>query len=47
MNVFRFKLKSDYVDKYFEVIDKTNFDGTTQRYIASTGDHDYFFVAIW
>ena len=26
MNVVRFKLKSDCVDKYFEVIDKTNFD---------------------
>ena len=25
MNVVRFKLKSDYVDKYFEVIDKTSF----------------------
>ena len=38
MNVVRFKLKSDCVDKYFEVIDKTNFEGMTQRYIAKTGD---------
>ena len=36
MNVVRFKLKSDCVDKYFEVIDKTNFEGMTQRYIAQT-----------
>ena len=27
MNVVRFKLKSDCVDKYFEVIDKTGFEG--------------------
>ena len=37
MNVVRFKLKSDCVDKYFEVIDKTSFEGMTQRYIAKTG----------
>ena len=36
MNVVRFKLKSDCVDKYFEVIDKTSFAGMTQRYIAKT-----------
>ena len=47
MNVVRFKLKSDCVDKYFEVIDKTNFEGMTQRYIAKTGDFDYCFVGIW
>ena len=47
MNVVRFKLKSDYVDQYFEVIDKTIFDGMTQRYIAKTGDYDYCFVGIW
>ena len=47
MNVVRFKLKSDCVDKYFEVIDKTNFEGMTQRYIAKTGDYDYCFVGIW
>ena len=47
MNVDRFKLKSDYVDQYFEVIDKTIFDGMTQRYIAKTGDYDYCFVGIW
>jgi len=34
MNVVRFKLKSDCVDKYFEVVDKTSFEGMTQRYIA-------------
>jgi len=33
MNVVRFKLKSDCVDKYFEVIDKTSFKGMTQRYM--------------
>ena len=33
MNVVRFKLKSDCVDKYFEVIDETSFEGMTQRYI--------------
>ncbi len=46
MNVVRFKLKSDCVDKY-EVIDKTSFEGMTQRYIAKTGDYDYCFVGIW
>ena len=47
MNVVRFKLKSDCVDKYFEAIDKTIFEGMTQRYIAKTGDNDYCFVGIW
>ena len=47
MNVVRFKLKSDCVDKYFEVLDKTGFEGMTQRYIAKTGDYDYCFVGIW
>ena len=47
MNVVRFKLKSDYVDKYFEIINKTNFEGMTQRYIAKTGNYDYCFVGIW
>ena len=47
MNVVRFKLKSDCVDKYFEVIDKTSFKGMTQRYIAKTGDYDYCFFGIW
>ena len=47
MNVVRFKLKSDCVDQYFEVIDKTSFEGMTQRYIAKTGDYDYCFVGIW
>ena len=47
MNVVRFKLKSDCVDKYFEIIDKTNFEGMTQRYIAKTGINDYCFVGIW
>ena len=41
------QFKSDCVDKYFEVIDKTNFEGMTQRYIDKTGDYDYFFVGIW
>ena len=36
MNVVRFKLKSNCVYEYFEVIDKTNFEGMTQRYIAKT-----------
>ena len=30
MNVVRFKLKSDCVDRYFEVIDKTSFDVMTK-----------------
>ena len=47
MNVVRFKLKSDCVDKYFEVIDETSFEGMTQRYIAKTGVYDYCFVGIW
>ena len=47
MNVVRFKLKSDSVDKYFKVIDKTSFEGMTQRYIAKTGKYDYCFVGIW
>ncbi len=47
MNVVRFKLKPDYVDKYFELIAKTSFEGMTQRYIAKTGDYDYCFVGIW
>ena len=47
MNVVRFKLKPDYVDNYFAVINKTNFKGMTQRYIAKTGDYDYCFVGIW
>ena len=46
MNVVRFKLKSDCVDKYFEVIDKTSFEGMTQRYIAKTGYYNYCFVGI-
>ena len=47
MNVVRFKLKSDCVDKYFEAIEKINFVGMTQRYIAKTGNYDYCFVGIW
>ena len=47
MNVVRFKLKPNCVDKYFEVIAKTSFEGMTQRYIAKTGDYDYCFVGIW
>ena len=47
MNVVRFKLKSDCVGKYFEVINKTYFEGMIQRYIAKTGTYDYCFVGIW
>jgi len=47
MNVVRFKLKSDCIDQYFEVIDKTSFEEMTQRYIAKTVDYDYCFVRIW
>ena len=47
MNVVRFKLKSDCVDKYFEVIDKTSFEGMTQRYIAKTGVYDYCFCLLY
>ena len=47
MNVVRFKLKSEFEENYFEVINKTNFEGMTQRYIAKTGVNDYCFVGIW
>ena len=47
MNVVRFKLKTDCIEKYFEIIDKTKFEGMTQRYIAKTGEYDYCFVGIW
>ncbi len=47
MNVVRFKLKQDCVDKYFDVINKTDFEGMTKRYIAKTGNYDYCFVGIW
>ena len=33
MNVVRFKLKSDCVDQYFEVVEKTIFKGMTQKKI--------------
>ena len=36
MNVVRFKLKPDCVDKYFDVINRTKFEGMTKRYIAKT-----------
>jgi len=29
------------------VIDKTSFEGMTQRYISETGNYDYYFVGIW
>ena len=47
MNVVRFKLKKNCVEKYFEVIKKTDFEGMRQRYIAKTGYFDYCFVGIW
>ena len=47
MNVVRFKLKEECVNEYFEVINKTHFEGMTQRYIAKTGAYDYCFVGIW
>ena len=47
MNIVRFKLRTDCVDKYFEAINKTNFEGMTQRFIAKTGSYDYCFVGIW
>ena len=34
MNVVRFILKSDGVNKYFEVIDKTNGESKSKNYIA-------------
>ena len=46
MNVVRFKLKSDCIDKYFEVVNKTNSEGKTQSYIAKTGNYYYCFVGI-
>ena len=47
MNVVRFKLRSDCVENYFKVVNETNFEGMTQRYIAKTGNYDYCFVGIW
>ena len=47
MNVVRFKLKQNCVEKYFEVINNTDFEGMIQRYIAKTGVYDYCFVGIW
>ena len=47
MNAVRFKLKKDYLDKYFEVINKTDFEGMIKRYIAKTRDYEYCFVGIW
>ena len=47
MNAVRFKLKKDYLDKYFEVINKTDFEGMIQRYIDKTRDYVYCFVCIW
>ena len=47
MNVVRFKLKPDCVEKYFRVINNTSFEGMTQRYIAKTGNYEYCFVGIW
>ena len=29
------------------MIDKTSFEGMTQRYISETGNYDYYFVGIW
>ena len=46
MNVVRFKLKPDCVEKYFEIIKQTKFEGMKQRYIAKTGVYDYCFVGI-
>ena len=47
MNVVRFKLKQDCVEKYFEVINKTDFEGMIKRYIAKTEGYNYCFVGIW
>ena len=47
MNVVRFKLRSDCVENYFKVVNKTNFEGMRQMYIAKTGNYDYCFVGIW
>ena len=44
MNVVRFKLKSDCVDKYFEVIDKTSFEGS---HPLKTGFIYYFEILIY
>ena len=37
MNIFRFKLKSNCIDKYFEEINKTNFEGMTQKISLKLG----------
>ena len=46
INVVRFKLKSNFVDKYFGIINTINFEGMIQRYIAQTDNYDYCFVGI-
>ena len=47
MNIVRFKLKPECVDKYFEVHEKFNCQGLTNRYIAKTGENSYCFVGLW
>ena len=44
--LFDFHLNSDYVYKYFEVMDKTNFESMKQRYITKTEIYDCCFVGI-
>ena len=43
MNVIGFKLRQDCRDNYFEVINKTDFEGMAKRYISRTGDYYCFF----
>ena len=47
MNVFRFKLKPECVDQYFEVQRNLIWEGLTYRYIAQTGENSYCFVGLW
>ena len=47
MNVVRYKLKPDCVDKYFEKLADFNSEGLRTQYVAKTGENDYCFVGLW
>ncbi len=47
MNVVRYKLKSECVDKYFEALAKFSCEGLRTKYVAKTGENDYCFVGLW
>ncbi len=47
MNVVRYRLKPELVDKYFEKLAEFNSEGLITKYVAKTGDNDYCFVGLW